>query len=402
MSLLTYHAHALGPLRNVTWTPPEGVSLVVGPNRVGKSTLLRLPEFIRRAVHWDLETAVNEIFKGSAYLRRFGATPEEVTSVGLAEGLFRWRVEIVPFAGTVRARPTETLSIDADAAVTRRQGADEVLIDGESIHCGARLLPRACLDQFDRDIRDDTAREVALTDPRSFWGKKRHSHAAVLLAIFAKHCAAYRTYEFATTHLLQFGAQQSPDLMLHPSGDNVFPLLRNWRDRSDYEERFDFVLATIREAFPHVHKFNFEQAGQTVTMSIVDSRWKDRPTPIAYESTGLLAAILQLCGVASAEENGIVTLDEMETSLHPHAIRVLIAAFRRWAEIRKLRIVLATQSETVLDQFRDEPEKIFVIEPKQEVSPQPLTELFGAEWLSQFSLGDLFSHLEFGAPDRRE
>lgn len=40
--------------------------------------------------------------------------------------------------------------------------------------------------------------------------------------------------------------------------------------------------------------------------------------------------------------------------------------------------------------------QVFVLEPRQETSPQPLTELFSPEYLSQFSLGDLFAHLEFG------
>lgn len=75
---------------------------------------------------------------------------------------------------------------------------------------------------------------------------------------------------------------------------------------------------------------------------------------------------------------------------------MLVEAFRRRAATHDLRIVLATQSETVLDQFRDEPSQVFVLEPKQETSPKALTELFSPEYLSQFSLGDLFAHLEFG------
>src|SRR5690606_41147515 len=68
--------------------------------------------------------------------------------------------------------------------------------------------------------------------------------------------------------------------------------------------------------------------------------------------------LLHLCAVASAGHHGLVTLDEVETSLHPRAIRVLIEAMRRRAASHDLRIVLATQSETVLDQFRDDPSRV--------------------------------------------
>lgn len=132
------------------------------------------------------------------------------------------------------------------------------------------------------------------------------------------------------------------------------------------------------------------------TRSSQDARLKKR-IPIARESTGLVTALHQLCAIASCSRGGLVTIDEPETSLHPHAIKVLVEAARRWAADHDLRIVFATQSETVLDQFRDEPEKVFVLEPGQERSPRALTELFSREWLSQFSLGDLFAHLEFGS-----
>ncbi|MCA9635856.1 MAG: ATP-binding protein [Myxococcales bacterium] len=91
-----------------------------------------------------------------------------------------------------------------------------------------------------------------------------------------------------------------------------------------------------------------------------------------------------------------MTIDEVETSLHPRAIRVLVEAARRRAASHNLRIVFATQSETVLDQFRDDPSQVFVLEAGQETSPRALTDLFSADYLSQFSLGDLFAHLEFG------
>lgn len=210
---------------------------------------------------------------------------------------------------------------------------------------------------------------------------------------------SFRTYHYEIiNHLLRFGSLHSSALHLQTTGQNVFPLLRNWRDAPRLEERYEFVLATMREIFPHLGRVGFEQAGQTVTMNVSDRRWPgDATIPIARESTGFITALLQLCALASCPDHGLVTLDEIETSLHPRAIRVLVEACRTWAAKHDLRVVLATQSETVLDQFRDDPSKVFVLEPQQETSPKALTDLFSPEYLSQFSLGDLFAHLEFGS-----
>ncbi|MFO7561918.1 MAG: AAA family ATPase [Enhygromyxa sp.] len=338
MTPLTYRARALGPLRAVDWAIPSGVSVVVGPNRVGKSTLLRLPELIKIAIDDGLNEAVKVVFEGVSYLRNFSLPASAPISIGFGGTDVEWTTELIIHGGEIAAFPSESLN-----------------------HAGKKAV------------------------------------APVATAISVR---SYRTYHYEINHLLRFGSQHSSGQTLLTTGENVFPLLRNWRDRPELEERYEFVLATMREIFPHLGRVGFEQAGQTVTMTVSDRRWPDgKHIPIARESTGFITALLHLCAIASADRGGLVTLDEIETSLHPRAIRVLIEAMRHRAASHDLRVVLATQSETVLDQFRDDPSRVFVLEPKQERSPQALTELFSPEYLSQFSLGDLFAHLEFGADD---
>lgn len=398
MSAITYRAEAVGPLRKVEWTIPDGVSAIVGPNRVGKSSLLRLPEFLRVAVMSGLVEAVRDVLRGPALLRNFTVPPTTVCRVGLDFHDVAWSLELTPSGASVVANPAETLAFKENVLVSRPAGVTRVQVDGTMISVGSALVPQHFVKEV---VATEDARKISIEMAETLntgriEGLGRAAAGAVGMS--AAHTASYRTYDYQVTHLLRFGSTQSSHSALLSTGENVFPLLRNWRDQSENEARFEFVLSTLREAFPHVHKLDFETAGQTVTVSVVDRRWKNK-TPIAFESTGLMMAILQLCAVASGGPSGLVTIDELETSLHPHAIKVLVAAFRRWAEQHDMRIVLATQSETVLDQFRDAPENIFVMEGKQEVSPRRLTELFGADWLSQFSLGDLFAHLEFGAPD---
>jgi hypothetical protein len=380
---LTLRAQSFGPLAKVEWTVPPGVSAIVGPNRVGKSTLLALPKFIRIAIHDGLNEAVRAVFDGPGFVRNWGLPVTSPCGVGMAAGQADWDVDIAISGGSITPFGAERLSWRDDVVFTRSHGSAEAENQGRSIVVESRLLPGVCLERklLKMESPIDSAALVA----------------GVKLASCAADFSAYRTYEYEIQHLVKFGSVQFDGIVLQQAGTNVFPLLRNWRDNSDTEARFEFVMSTLREAFPHIGKMNFDQAGQTVTMGLRDQRWPDVKVPISRESTGVISALLQLCAVASTPERGLVTLDEIETSLHPHAIRVLIAAFRRWAKEHDLRIVLATQSETVLDQFHDDPSQIYVIEPNQETSPRSLTDLFDGEYLSQFSLGDLFSHLEFGS-----
>lgn len=408
MSSLTLRAQAFGPLQKVEWTIPEGVSAIVGPNRVGKSTLLALPQFLRLAIFEGLNDAVREVFDGPAYLRNLNAPLDLASQVGLSWDKLQWELTLSFAGGAVASHCAEKLWDKKGLVLQRELGASTGKTETGVIPLGPNVIPRICVERIaisyaDLEQQPDASTEQIqeafrkeadrLTEPLG----SRAAITGLFLANKAQHFHSYRTYEYQLSHLLRYGSRQSSDTALLKTGENVFPLLRNWRDSSDTEPRFNFVLDTLREAFPHVKRVDFEQAGQSVTMAIRDARWPDRKLPISRESTGVITALLQLCAVASCPKAGLVTLDELETSLHPRAIQVLTEAFRQRAREQDLRIVLATQSETVLDQFHDCPEQIQVLEPNQETSPRRLTDMFGADWLKQFSLGDLFAHLEFGS-----
>jgi hypothetical protein len=409
MSTLTFRAQAFGPLNRVEWTVPPGVTAVVGPNRVGKSTLLNLPAFLRSALVDSLSDAMKEFFDGPAYFRTLGAPAAVVCGAGASVDDISWNVDISFAGGTVAKHCAEQLRLRENLLLTRTLGATQGDANGRGVPLGADLIPKICMERVAladsmtdaitdlMDFKDVPAERIAQIDQLTSPVDAHIALAGFFLGVVVWNSRSYRTYEYQLSHLLRYGSRQSSELELHRSGENIFPLLRNWRDSSETEDRFEFVMSTLREIFPHIKKVDFEQAGQSVTMAIRDQRWSDQRLPISRESTGLVTALLQLCAVASCRKGGLVTIDELETSLHPHAIRTLIAAFRRWASEHDLRIVLATQSETVLDQFRDDPGQIYVIEPGQEVTPRSLTDMFTEEWLSQFSLGDLFSHLEFGS-----
>jgi predicted ATPase len=193
------------------------------------------------------------------------------------------------------------------------------------------------------------------------------------------------------------GSQHSSDRYLDPTGQNVFTVLRNWSLQRETRPRFQFVIDGLREAFPAFEDFDFEQAGTTVTVAV--HRVGGRKLPIAQESTGFLVAMLHLTAIASAEPGSVVAIDQIEDSLHPEVIRCLLGCARRWAARHRLRVLLATHSPVVLDDLREEPDHVFVMQPGAETLPVRVDEMFDAGWLAQFSLGSLYTGRDFGAPE---
>ncbi|MEM9456488.1 MAG: AAA family ATPase [Myxococcota bacterium] len=412
MAAIAYRAQALGPLGKVDWTIPAGVSVIVGPNRVGKSTLLRVPKLIAHTFNQGIHEGFKAVFEGVPLLRNLRVPSSVPMTLGLRVNHAEWEVELTVQGGRLANLPGERLLVQGDTLLSRKFGSTE--IESESYRFSyPGLLPSLAVN-FAEDIVEGIKKgnlpgTPDLEDPTIIpklrgllpSGAPDEVIPAAIIMVWMYASAApaisFRTYHYEINHLLRFGSVHSSSLQLEESGQNVFPLLRNWRDRPELEERYEFVLTTMREIFPHLGRVGFEQAGQTSTMVVSDRRWPgDTLIPVARESTGFITALLHLCALASCPRGGLVTFDEIETSLHPRAIRVLVEACRSWASKHDLRVVIATQSQTVLDQFREEPSQVFVLEPGQEVSPQSLTDLFSPEYLSQFSLGDLFAHLEFG------
>jgi predicted ATPase len=214
-----------------------------------------------------------------------------------------------------------------------------------------------------------------------------------------KGLVSYGSY--AIQQLRQTGSQVSADMQLAPSGVNAFSVLRNWRDKRDYLASYEFVIQQLCNAFPGVSdEVEFDFAG-TVTSLRQVNLGRAETIPVTYAPNGWLAGLLHLMSVAGAEDGTVVLIDEFENSLHPYAIRRLVQSMREWAAKRQLTIALAGHSSALLDEFRDHPSQVFVMELGQSGDaklPLRLTDYHDREWLKHFSLGELYRHDEFGAP----
>ena len=104
-----------------------------------------------------------------------------------------------------------------------------------------------------------------------------------------------------------------------------------------------------------------------------------------------------MTAVAGSPGQSFDAIDDFENYLHPYAIRSLIESFRSWADRRDVCILIATHSPVALDEFRTDPTIVFVMDLEPPNKPIPLQFLRDPEWLKNFSLGDLYSQLEFGA-----
>ena len=349
---------------------------MVGPNGAGKTTLFTLLEFLRNAYLRGAPSAIDHV--GGVYgLRSWGAPDDEPVLVALTAGDLRWELLLTAQGPTLSHRLGEQVTLGENVILSRAPLADRLIFRGIERPIPEHDQRPALRIVADADNPDELAPLIrALTGTR-----------------------VYRSYNLWS--LQANGSRPGGDYFLHPSGQNAFTVLRNLRDRRELQPQYDFVMARLKLAFPQVfEQLEFYAAGLTVTAGLVDPKWH-QTFPLALAPDGWITGLLHLTAVAGAEEGSVVAIDDFGNDLHPYAIRSLTEAFRDWAEKRNLFICLASHSPVMLDEFKEEPSSVFVMEHDLESRPVPLTELFELDWLARFSLGKLWVHGEFGGQKPR-
>lgn len=193
-------------------------------------------------------------------------------------------------------------------------------------------------------------------------------------------------------HLRYNGSQQSSSITLERNGINAFTVLRNWANDRPHKEKYNFVLDSLREAFPtSFDEIGFEHTSQIVTIKTYKPG-SNFFTPIQFESNGFLLALLHLTALCSTPDGGLLAIDEFENGLHPHAIRALIGAMREWAQAHDIKIILTTHSPVLINIFKDEPHKIHLTDVTNGLI-RPMTETHNPEWIQMFEIGNLYGSL---------
>lgn len=357
-------ARNLKSLREVELPLEPGLSVLVGPNASGKSTLLLLGAAVDTAAGPDGPAAGVERWMGLRDLKHVDAGREEPVVLGAEADGVRWEVALSPAGPGLSPFPAEKLLIPGERVYDVAGGVAAFPWESDSIARDSRSVLRQLYD------RGSTSRD-----------KVEPALAAI---------NRYRVYlDYVLPQLRDRGSPVSGHVSLRHNGYDAFSVLRNWRDRTDSRHRWELVRLGLRECFDWFAELDFESTAQVVTAQLVLRRRASPSISVASAANGWLAAMLHLCAIASADEEQMVAIDEFENALHPFAINRLLEVIDDYLRGRSIGVLLTSHSPTVLDWFDGRPERILVLKGDG-MSPKRLTELRDPEWLAHFRLGQLF------------
>lgn len=371
-SVITLRATNFRVLAHINWRP-AGVCLLAGPNGAGKTTILDLLQFLRNLFQRGHEAAFSAI--GGQYIQRRGTPADEPVVFELQVDDIRWQLRF-PLANH-----------------GLRGTYGEELWHGDELICRASMFDDGW---FLGDRRIDRSIDDQRPSAKIVWDRGEAGWMKPLVDTIN----GMRVYSAYWLNQVRQPGPDMPQAYLHGTGANLWSVLHNWQGSPlRYRGQFEWVMQQARLAFPGViDKLEFDRnepflfgPGASVEDGLPPTRAAD----------GVLTALLHLTAIAGAPDGGIVAFDEMENQLHPHAIRTILAAMRAQADQRNLTVILTTHSPVLMNAFRNDLERFYVLELSNHGQPKAINELHDEVWLAQSFLGELYENLEFASPRGR-
>jgi predicted ATPase len=213
-----------------------------------------------------------------------------------------------------------------------------------------------------------------------------------------EHLDRWRLYHFHDTSAsspMKKTADINDNRYLRPDGSNLASFLYYLREK--HQESYSLIRRTVQRVAPFFDDFLLEP--QKLNPEKIRFEWRHRNSEAYFDASSLSDGSLRFIALATlflqpeAYRPSVILVDEPELGLHPYAITML-ASLVKQASVNT-QVILSTQSPLLLDHF--EPEDVLVADLVDGGTQfKRLDSAKLANWLENYSLGQLWEKNEFG------
>lgn len=204
------------------------------------------------------------------------------------------------------------------------------------------------------------------------------------------HCRVYHFHDTSPTARVRQYCYIADNRWLMPDAGNLAAFLLRLREEND-GLAYQRIVTTIRLIAPFFEDFDLEPAGPNKKDVILN--WRDKGSDQVFgphqlsDGTLRAACLVTLLMQPENELPDLIIVDEPELGLHPYALNVVAALFKKASH--HTQVLISTQSGAFLDSF--DPEDVVVVnrEGKESKFTRPDTAKLEA-WLDEYSLGEVW------------
>ncbi len=336
-------------LANIT-IDTRPLNVLFGPNGAGKSSFLDTIWFLRNCAIRGVEEASADRSHGIGLLWD-GAEPTDKITIAITTERLTYRIALGLSSGRIEPFVGEELrAVDGDHLLIRRvMGSDKAEFSPDGHHAPVTVTLR-------EPEKLALARYLAVED---------RSPEASELDRLLRFVHAYHARTTDLARLRKLGAESNHHTWLWDRAQNLWSVLRNLRDRSSLDDRYTTILRYMRQAFPEFSDLLLEQTGPTTVYGSFLEHGLRSPIRASGVSDGHLQLLIHLTALFSEgrDRPSLISLDEPETSLHPHAIAVLARALEEAAADWQKQLFIATHSPVLISQFATDVILVADVEP---------------------------------------
>jgi predicted ATPase len=204
------------------------------------------------------------------------------------------------------------------------------------------------------------------------------------------HCRVYHFHDTSPTARVRQYCYIGDNRWLMPDAGNLAAFLLRLREENGGAV-YQRIVTTIRLIAPFFDDFDLEPAGPNKKDIILN--WRDKGSDQVFGphqlSDGTLRAVCLVTLLMQPENElpDLIIVDEPELGLHPYALNVIAALFKKASH--HAQVLISTQSSSFLDSF--DPEDAIVVnrEGKESQFSRPDPAKLAA-WLDEYSLGEVW------------
>ena len=322
------------------------INVLFGPNGSGKSTLLEAILLVEDCVSRDVEEAARDRYNGFGMLwQGIGQRVDEWQGVSItletARAEYSLRLgfsggQIQPYAGEVLYSKEKKVHL-----INRKTGSDEADFyhheENSIVKTSLTFPEKLALMQYMQGSGSTPSDALNL---RSLLNSVHHHHSHYI-----------DLYE-----LMRRGSESGIDITLYGNCENLWSVLRNIRDKSAIDSRYETIINFMRKSFPNFKDLVFDLTGPNIVYANFAEKNRRNPIPVLAVSEGHLQMLIHLTALFSEGKGheSLILFDEPETSLHPYAISVFAEAVKYATKEWNKQVFIATHSPVLISQFDPE------------------------------------------------
>lgn len=203
-------------------------------------------------------------------------------------------------------------------------------------------------------------------------------------------CRVYHFHDTSPTARARQYGYVGDNRWLMPDAGNLASFLYRLREENGGAV-YKRIVSTVRVIAPFFDDFELEPADPNKKEIILN--WRNKGSDQVFGphqlSDGTLRAICLVTLLLQPEDElpELIIVDEPELGLHPFALNVIAALFKKASH--HSQVLISTQSSTFLDNF--EPEDVIIVKRDGEESHMTRPDAVDLDsWLEEYSLGEVW------------